>query len=87
MPVDGKWEAYSPVQVKEYQHVRMGQFCPWTEPFATFLPCYLGCLGQNYPPSAWRISVTISAGSSTWFAWQKWDDQGQCCVLPLLTSK
>jgi len=69
------------VQVKECHHVRLGQFCPWTEPFATFLPCCLGCLGQNYPPTAWHISVTLTASSSTWISWLEWDDQGQCCVV------
>ena len=54
----------------------MEQFCPWTEPFATFLPCYLSCLGQNYPPSALCISVTIAASSNTWISWQEWNDQG-----------
>lgn len=75
------------VHIKECQHVRVGQFCPWTKPFATFLLCCHGCLGQNYPPSVWCISVTIAASSSTRISWQEWDGKGQCCVLPLLTSK
>jgi hypothetical protein len=51
----------------------MGQFCPWTEPFVTFLPC---CLRHNYHPSALCISVTIAARSSTWISLQEQDDQG-----------
>jgi len=68
----------------ECQHVRVGQFCPWTKPFATFLLCCHGCLRQTYHPSAWCISVTTAASSRTWISWQERDSKGQCCVLPLL---